>query len=452
MALQRSAGNAAVALLCRQRRRVRVCQRAAAAVGAERLSADLFAGNDRLQQAFHNAPTLKPGDDRGAVALMQQALDQVFKPMPRSRDPVTGAFDGKWGTETATAVREYQLARGIPPGGFEAGQRTLGALDADLRSGKRRPEHPPEPEGKVAYEPGEVEESRTSPGRIEAVGEGFVLSGFPVGKQFLKPEHRAFLRDLVALHHLDDPASADAVVQIEGFTDAVDAEARNEPLREDRAAAVQTFLVANLGVPEDNVGPEAAAAPGQFRADNHSRAGRAANRAVLIRLGSISTPKPTVVPNKPPPAQSTGPTGLTPCDKAHKSTSWSLQTTVSFSPPLKGGAAATTINFVLRDTSPTGCRHLLQFSGFGGGFGASLPFTIAFPSESSFTTPAAISPKDFEGGGAIRQANVGLGVGFGEALATLHPPTRPADIDISGFEFSAGVDASFVGGTWTLLD
>jgi hypothetical protein len=99
------------------------------------LHAALWRGNDRLDHAFHNNPTLTAQDASADVALLQEALDTVFRAMPLSKRLVgtTTTFDGRWGSETFGTVRDYQVARHIePPGGFEAGRRTLGALDAEL--------------------------------------------------------------------------------------------------------------------------------------------------------------------------------------------------------------------------------------------------------------------------------------------------------------------------------
>jgi len=111
------------------------------------LEADLWKTNTRLQLAFHNNPTLTPRDARREVALLQEALDTVFRPMPKSKKTEIGVtvFDGKWGNETWTAIHDYQVFKGIKPaGGFEAGRRTLAALDADLRA-RKHPTPPPKP-------------------------------------------------------------------------------------------------------------------------------------------------------------------------------------------------------------------------------------------------------------------------------------------------------------------
>ena len=371
---------------------------------------------------------------------MQQALDAVFADMPSSRDPRTGAFDGTWGPETVQTVRAYQDARSIPPGGREAGRRTFAALNEDLKRGGRR--RPSPHGGGPAYEPGEIKESFGSPGLVEEVPEGFLLSGFGVGKHFIKPEHQQFLRKLVADRNLTDPGSETSVVSLVGFTDAVDREARNQPLREDRAAAVAEFLTANLGVPEDNVGVDLAAPAGNFQSDNTTRSGRAHNRAVLIRMGSLVIP-PIPVPPKPTPSGK--------CQRNQRSSQWALQSNLSFSPPARPGVVITTLNFILIDRSAHGCKRVLQFTGFGGGFGVSLPASVALPSPTDFTTTTPLVAEDFEGGGAIRQVNLGLGAGFSEAVATLHPRSAP-DVDISGFQLSAGADVSIVGGFWKLLD
>lgn len=72
---------------------------------------------------------------------MQEALDCAYKPMPKSR--VTGpdgtvTWDGRWGPETTEWVRGFQAANGVPPGGWEAGRRTLDALDKSATGCRKR--------------------------------------------------------------------------------------------------------------------------------------------------------------------------------------------------------------------------------------------------------------------------------------------------------------------------
>src|SRR5207237_6267581 len=97
-------------------------------------------------------------------------------------------------------------------------------------------------------------------------------------------------------------------------------------------------------------------------------------------------------------------------------------------------------------------KYLLQFTGFGGGFGLSFPASVALPAPTDFETLSPVDVDAFNGGGEIHQANIGIGpIGYCYGSATLHPKTDPALVDISGFQFSFGVDASIIGGQWKVL-
>jgi hypothetical protein len=104
-------------------------QRAPVIDDDERLESPRFRDNLRLQDAFHNRPSLTPKDNGVAVRLMQEALVESIGPMVKSTMP-DGSLDGKWGPETIATVRKLQDRRGVRPlGGQEAGHKTLGALD-----------------------------------------------------------------------------------------------------------------------------------------------------------------------------------------------------------------------------------------------------------------------------------------------------------------------------------
>src|SRR5437764_694900 len=125
--LQHAAGNRAVSGLVGG-----VLQRAKPILDSAKLEAALWRDNSRLQAAFHNNPTLQPSDAQSDVALLQEALDRVFRAMPKSKSVIAGktVFDGKWENETVTTVHDFPVLKDInPPGGFEAGRRTLAALD-----------------------------------------------------------------------------------------------------------------------------------------------------------------------------------------------------------------------------------------------------------------------------------------------------------------------------------
>src|SRR5205085_1633210 len=78
------------------------------------------------------------------------------------------------------------------------------------------------------------------------------------------------------------------VRSIEGYTDLVDTEAVNAPLRQRRAESVVQSLVMKLGVPSTNIDVFRGAPAGSLLAGNTTREGRAHNRSVVIELESIT--------------------------------------------------------------------------------------------------------------------------------------------------------------------
>jgi outer membrane protein OmpA-like peptidoglycan-associated protein len=345
--------------------------------------------------------------------------------------------DGKVGPRTIGAIEAFQRKiGGFPPDGLvEPNRATARALRDGLPAQPKKPNGDGPSPGGLAYEPGEREASQSSPGRVEKTASGLVLFDFPVGSKFLKPEHRKALTDLVASLKLDDPNGENHITVISGFTDAVDTEPKNSTLREDRADAVQIFLMGQ-GADEGNVGVIGKTGSGTFLATNKTREGRARNRAVTINLGAL---KIDPIPIDPPTPTST------------KSKKWALQSNLSASVPTKPGVAISTVNFILHDRDH-GKKHLLQFTGFGGGFGLSFPASVSLPAPTDFETTTPVDVADFNGGGAIRSAAAGVVIGFSVGDATLHPATTPPQIDIGGFQFSFGVEASFIGGEWKVLD
>ena len=285
----------------------------------------------------------------------------------------------------------------------------------------------------LAYEPGEREASFTSPGGVEKTASGFLLFNFGVNKTFIKPEHQKVLADLVARLRLDDPSAETTIIKVAGFTDGVDVEPKNSPLRADRADAVQIFL-GSRGALEENVGAAISTPAGTFLAPNTTRAGRSRNRAVLLELGSVLIDP---VPDPVKPVET-------------KSKRWALQSNLSLSAPAKPGVSVSSLNFILHDLQ-NNQKFLLQFSGFGAGLGIGFPASVAFPSPTEFETTVPRDASEFNGGGAIRSGSAGLVIGFSIGEAQLHVSTKPPQIDIGGFQFSFGVEASFVGGTWKII-
>lgn len=84
----------------------------------------------RIDAAFHNNPPLTAADNAegGPVAKLQSALMVV------GEDLGPKGADGSWGGRTTGAVVSFQSKNGVQPGGFEAGRKTLLALDDRLQS------------------------------------------------------------------------------------------------------------------------------------------------------------------------------------------------------------------------------------------------------------------------------------------------------------------------------
>ncbi|HVW83636.1 MAG TPA: peptidoglycan-binding domain-containing protein, partial [Bryobacteraceae bacterium] len=112
------------------------------------LHAPIFTSSDqfaRLDNAFHNRPTLTAADNGPAVRVFQEALVAAGERLPKSTKP-DGQLDGIWGNEMTAVVARFQAANGIEPGGFEAGRKTLLALDTHLKSVQPKPPGPqPQP-------------------------------------------------------------------------------------------------------------------------------------------------------------------------------------------------------------------------------------------------------------------------------------------------------------------
>ncbi|MGI4829269.1 MAG: OmpA family protein [Janthinobacterium lividum] len=104
---------------------------------------------------------------------------------------------------------------------------------------------------------------------------------FDTGKYTLKQNTQVSLAKVSTILELYQGIK----VQVEGYTDSVGSPASNQTLSENRATAVENFLV-NNGVPQGNVTAQGYGAT-NFVADNGSAAGKAQNRRVeLIVSGS----------------------------------------------------------------------------------------------------------------------------------------------------------------------
>jgi outer membrane protein OmpA-like peptidoglycan-associated protein len=115
---------------------------------------------------------------------------------------------------------------------------------------------------------------------------------FDTGKYTLKPDTQIALAKVATILTLYPGLK----VQVEGYTDSVGSDAYNQTLSENRANAVQTFLVSN-GVPAANV---TAAGYGKANpvADNSTAAGRAQNRRVNLVVSGAEIGVQTTQPQQ----------------------------------------------------------------------------------------------------------------------------------------------------------
>jgi len=433
LALQRAVGNQATIAVMRSG----VIQRHLGFRTKHPLETELL-NTPELNTASSSADlALEAGKSSGdAVSRLQQGLTQAGHPVE-----VTGAYDGP----TQQAVAGFQSDHGIPfPTGRQAGPKTLSTLDVHLL-GKTPPKPPPPKKDCNIYEPGERETSQKSSGRFARSG-GFNqelrLFDFAAGKNRMKAEHEAELKRFISEFELFDPESAFEVEFVRGFTDSVDSEDLNAGLREARSLDVE-FVMNQSGV--TSVHPQAAA-DGSYDA-GCDPAGRRFARAVFIRLKKKPRrKKPDPVPPKPD-------TPKEACGKVFSH--WSLQGVIQGSPPLKPGAAASEIVFMLRakdDSGVTQATKTITFTGVGGGASLSLPVTIPLPSETEFETlPPKRTFDDFDGGGFIIDGGVSVGPGFSLMKGVVHPRTNPEKLDLSGFQLGLGIGFEIIGGKWTTV-
>ena len=114
---------------------------------------------------------------------------------------------------------------------------------------------------------------------------------FDTGKYTLKQNTQVSLAKVATILELYQGLK----VQVEGYTDSVGSPASNQKLSENRADAVENFLV-NNGVPQTNITAQGYGAT-NFVADNGAAAGRAQNRRVELivsgqAIGVQTTPGP----------------------------------------------------------------------------------------------------------------------------------------------------------------
>lgn len=80
----------------------------------------------RLQQASENAPALSYGETGPAVRHLQEALEDLGHPLPKSFK--ADDWDGIFGPETLQGLKSFQKHQGLAVDGV-AGRQTLGAME-----------------------------------------------------------------------------------------------------------------------------------------------------------------------------------------------------------------------------------------------------------------------------------------------------------------------------------
>lgn len=144
--------------------------------------------------------------------------------------------------------------------------------------------------GGARYQAGEQDWARTSPGGVESKSQyEHLLFGYAVGSQTPKPEHVAFLRQLVSMLNLRLEKPKAVVLRVEGFSDTVGSERGNVTLRRMRAEGIAQQL---LRMTTAGVMTPATVLPGLADTSQGKPAGResrARSRAVRITLSPMRT-------------------------------------------------------------------------------------------------------------------------------------------------------------------
>lgn len=293
---------------------------------------------------------------------------------------------------------------------------------------------------RVRYEPGERETSASSPGKVDSQGEfRHTLFDFEVNQDRLKPEHQQFLEMLVGRFALHDTNPRASIRLVEGYTDLVDTETVNEPLRQRRAEAVVQFLVTERSVPAANIDVFRGAPAGELLANNASREGRSINRATVIQLEEISE-----VPRREKETE----------HKRQLSRQWALRSafTTAYGEILGLGGGI----FQLKDRS-TGQERVIAFYGAGLAGGLSLPrITASLTAKyEEFETTRPHSFWDFEGPGWIDLLSFDV-VAYGYQLGHAHfqriETTDHKGIWIGGHQAGGlGISGAILVGDWRFI-
>ena len=248
------------------------------------------------------------------------------------------------------------------------------------------------------------------------------------------------------------------VAEIDGYTNSVNQTGENTALRADRSQAVHDFLLSN-GAVDLLVGQGVGAPDGGYVGDNSSAAGRAANRAVLVKMGPFpipTTPNPDTETNQSyvdpsqqrsvnpnPPQEDQGPNRSADPTLALeiKSKEWSISSVLS------GSAGVFGLMLLQITNKATGFSYPVTFTGLGALTGG---LTLSNPGWTDFTTDVPVLVEEFNDAVAtIKFAEAAIVGGGGLAyLGFTFISTSPSQLDIGGWELGLSVGfGGFVGET-----
>lgn len=127
-----------------------------------------FTASSQMVSASRNAPPLRWGAKGTAVGLLQAGLVQLGFPLPKSTKAM-GVLDAMFGDETRAALIKFQETNKLKPDGV-AGKNTITLMDGQLAaSSKPPPFHPPPRPAPVTSE---YELGRGDPPRGHDAGSG----------------------------------------------------------------------------------------------------------------------------------------------------------------------------------------------------------------------------------------------------------------------------------------
>jgi peptidoglycan hydrolase-like protein with peptidoglycan-binding domain len=95
------------------------------------LQSQRFLQNGRLRNASDNNPALRQGESGEAIVILQLALIDLGRAMPRSTRNGQRLPDGIFGPETLQAVKDFQKASGLVVDGV-VGRATLAELERQI--------------------------------------------------------------------------------------------------------------------------------------------------------------------------------------------------------------------------------------------------------------------------------------------------------------------------------